>query len=301
MPGLLLLDKSPGITSFTAVARVRRALGEKKAGHTGTLDPMATGVLPVLLGGATRFGDYLPTGEKEYVAGFRLGIATDTLDITGQVLAEMPVHAGPAEVEAGLAPFRGKIMQVPPMYSALSQGGVRLYELARQGKTVERQAREVDIFALELCAGEEVVLEHEYRLRVRCSAGTYIRTLIDDLGRSLGCGAAMTSLRRTMANGFGIERCHTQEELEQRGGACVIPVDAVLTHYIAVTVTQLQARRFTNGGELDLARLPELPAAPEDALTRVYDPEGRFLGLGRVRGEQLWPVLVMTPAPAAGL
>jgi tRNA pseudouridine55 synthase len=294
MTGLLLLDKPPGVTSFTAANRARRALGAKKAGHTGTLDPMATGVLPILLGGATRFGAYLPCNEKEYVAAFRLGITTDTLDTTGEVLRESPVTAGRAEVEAALAAFRGRILQVPPMYSAISQNGVRLYELARQGKTVERAAREVEIYALELCPAAEEVSANEYTLRAHCSAGTYIRTLIDDLGRALGCGAAMSGLRRTMANGFGIERCVAMEELEQRGTACVSPIDAALAAYPAVEVTQPQARRFANGGALDLLRLNgNLDVLAEGSLKLVYDPEGRFLGLGKVQGEQLAPAVVI--------
>ena len=286
MTGLLLLDKPPGITSFGAVASVRRTLKEKKAGHTGTLDPMATGVLPVLLGGATRFGDYLASGEKEYIAGFRLGIATDTLDITGTVLQELPVNVDSADVEAALAHFRGKITQVPPMYSAISKDGVRLYELARQGKTIEREPREVEIYELELCSKDTI--------RVRCSSGTYIRTLIDDLGRALGCGAVMASLRRTMANGFGIGQCVTLEELEQRGRDCVSPIDDALAHYDAVTVTQPQALRFSNGGELDLDRLPGLIDVRGGTIVRVHGPEGQFLGLGKVKEDgQVWPAVVM--------
>ena len=297
MTGLLLLDKPPGITSFLAVAKARRALNEKKAGHTGTLDPMATGVLPILLGGATRFGDYLASGEKEYIAGFRLGIATDTLDITGTVLQELPVHAGRAEVEAALAAFRGKIQQVPPMYSALSRDGVRLYELARQGLTIERDAREVEIFSLELgqnAAQSSAFQPTGYTLCVRCSSGTYVRTLIDDLGRALGCGAAMTSLRRTMANGFRIEQCVTLEELEERGSTCVSPIDDALAHYARVNVTQPQSKRFDNGGALDLDRLPGLAETEEGAIVRVYGPDGRLSGLGKVKADrQVWPAVVV--------
>ena len=274
MTSLLLLDKPAGLTSFSAVSRTRRLLSIKKAGHTGTLDPMATGVLPILLGGATRFAEFLPCHDKAYLAGFRLGVRTDTLDITGTIIEEKPVHVTRSDVERALARFRGKIQQVPPMVSALKKDGVRLYELARQGVEIEREAREVEIYRLELV--------DETTLYAECSAGTYIRSLIDDLGRALGCGAAMTSLRRVKANGYGVERCVTLEQLEQ-GEASLIPIDEALSAYPVVTVTPAQAVRFRNGGALDTARLT-LPRAGE--LYRVYGEEV-FLGLGKIKGEEL--------------
>jgi len=275
MTSLLLLDKPPGLTSFSAVLRVRKSLSVKKVGHTGTLDPMATGVLPILLGGTTRFADYLPCHDKAYLAGFRLGIRTDTLDITGSVIEEKPVHVTRGDVERALAQFRGKIQQVPPMVSALKRDGVRLYELARRGVEIEREAREVEIYALRLVDDDTIYAE--------CSAGTYIRSLIDDLGRALGCGAAMTSLRRVKANGYGIERCVTLEALEQGGEAGIIPIGEALSAHPAVTVTPAQAVRFRNGGALDLARLT-LPC--EGELYRVYGNEA-FLGLGKIKAEEL--------------
>jgi len=277
MTSLLLLDKPEGITSFSAVARARRILGIKKAGHTGTLDPMATGVLPILLGGATRFSEFLPSHDKAYVAGFRLGVRTDTLDITGTVLEERPVSVTREEIEQALAGFRGKIMQVPPMYSAKSQGGQRLYELARQGIEVEREARPVEIFTLELVG--------EASIHVECSAGTYIRSLIDDMGRALGCGACMTSLRRTKANGYGIERCVTLEQLEQGSTDGFVSLDEALSAYPAARISPAQAVRFRNGGALDLARL-QIQNPAEGSLHRVYGNE-LFLGLGRIQGEEL--------------
>jgi tRNA pseudouridine55 synthase len=277
MTGLLLLDKPPGMTSFSAVARARRILGAKKAGHTGTLDPMATGVLPVLLGGATRFAEYLPSHDKAYLAGFRLGIRTDTLDITGEITDERPVHAARGDVERALARFRGKIMQVPPMVSAIQKDGVRLYELARRGIEIEREAREVEVYALELVDDNTIYVE--------CSAGTYIRSLIDDLGQCLGCGAAMSSLRRVKANGYGIERCVTLEQLEQSRKTGFVALDEAFLSYPAVYVIPAQALRFRNGGALDLARV-KTPLVVEGAFYRVYDGE-RFLGLGRVQGEEL--------------
>ena len=287
---LLFLDKPAGLTSFSAVARVRRALGIKKAGHTGTLDPMATGVLAILLEGATRFAEFLPSHEKAYRAEFRLGLTTDTLDITGEILSDKtPVTVSPADVERALAQFRGPIQQQPPMYSAVSKDGVRLYQLAHQGKTVEREARMVEIFSLELVESPQLAdALSDYAIELRCSAGTYVRSLIDDLGRALGCGAVMTALRRTAAHGYGIERCVPLEQCSILNAQCSIPIDEALSAYPPVSVTGAQAVRWSNGGALDLLRLRELPAElPEAALLRVYGPEGAFLGLGRVRDGEL--------------
>jgi len=280
MTSLLLLDKPAGITSFTAVNRVRRILDIKKAGHTGTLDPMATGVLVILTNGAARFIEFLPTHRKAYRAGFRLGITTDTLDITGQVLSRRPVHVTKNEINRALERFRGKIMQTPPMVSAIKQGGVRLYALARQGIEVERPAREVEIFSLELSE-----VGGEYFLDAACSAGTYIRTLIDDLGRTLGCGAAMTSLRRTEANGYSIAQCATLEQIE-RGEVRIIPIEEALGCYPEVSVTAPQATRFRNGGALDLERLHLEAEYEAGSLLRVVH-EREFLGLGKIKGNQL--------------
>ena len=279
MTGVILLDKPAGITSFSAVNRVRRMLGVKKAGHTGTLDPMATGVLVILTNGAARFIEFLPSHRKAYRAGFQLGITTDTLDITGEVLSRQPVNVQYEQIAWALEQFRDKIMQTPPMVSALKQDGVRLYTLARQGIEVERAAREVEIFSLELSEADG-----KFFLDVACSAGTYIRTLIDDLGRILGCGAVMTSLRRTGANGFLIEECATLEQLE-RGEIRIIPIEDALDFYQKVNITGPQAARFRNGGALDLARL-HIKSPTEGALYRVFCDDD-FLGLSRVRGGQL--------------
>jgi len=284
MTGLLLLDKPPGITSFTAVNRTRRMLNIKKAGHTGTLDPMATGALPILLGGATRFAEFLPSHDKAYLADFQLGVITDTLDITGNVLEERPVSISREEIEAALVHFRGNIMQVPPMVSALKKDGLRLYELVRRGIEIEREARPVEIFKLELTDDDQLYIE--------CSAGTYIRTLIDDLGKALGCGAAMSSLRRTKANGYDISLCSTLEQLEQ-GDFSVIPIDHALGRYAAVYVSPAQATRFRNGGHLRCSYVASLCPVQNNAkdsiegeLYRVYH-ENIFLGLGRVQGDEL--------------
>ena len=281
MTGFLLLDKPAGMTSFAATAKCRRLFATKKAGHTGTLDPMATGVLVAAFGAATRFIDLLPSTEKAYRASFRLGETTDTLDSTGTVLTRSPVACEKTEVAAALAAFRGEILQVPPMYSALQQDGVRLYTLARQGIDVPRDPRPVTVASLELVAADEKT--NTYTIDVRCSAGTYIRALIGDLGAALGCGAVMTALRRTAANGQTIDDCHTFETIEalepDARGALLIPVERMLG-YEGVTVTEAQATRFSNGGELALERLR---GALTDGLYCVFAPDGRFLGVGEAR------------------
>ena len=287
MTGIICLDKQEHMTSFSTVARARRIVGEKKAGHAGTLDPMATGILPVLFGGATRFMEFLPVHDKGYHARIQLGMTTDTLDTTGTVLTRSGVRVSKAQVEQALAAFRGDILQVPPMYSALSKNGVRLYELARRGEEVERQARSVTIYRLELTEFDGQT--QECTLNVLCSKGTYIRSLADDLGRMLGCGAVMSGLRRTYAVGFSLEDCVTLDtlsELAQQGklSQCMIPLERALAAYPSLSVTQAQAVRFANGGALDADRLRF--AEKRDGLFRVYSPDERFLGLGELLPEE---------------
>lgn len=282
MTGIILIDKPKGITSFGAVARVRCICGEKKCGHTGTLDPMATGLLTVMLGGATRFSELLPSHDKAYRAEFRLGTVTDTLDITGKVLETRPVSANAAQVAAALAEFVGEIEQLPPMYSAVSVNGKRLYDLARQGVEVEREPRRVTVYSAEILEANESA--GEYAVSVECSSGTYIRTLISDLGEKLGCGAVLTELRRTAANGFKIDSAVTLEALSQAAESgeldrLIIPVDRALEEYPIITVSAAQARRFGNGGELSLERL-KYPRTL--GLFRIYDPDGAFMGLGEI-------------------
>lgn len=285
MTGIICISKDKDITSFGVVAKVRGITREKKAGHTGTLDPMATGVLPVMLGGATRFLDYLPDSDKGYRAGFVLGKTTDTLDITGNVTGEYAVNADKADVEAVLNKFRGVISQIPPMYSAVSVDGKRLYDLARQGIEVERTAREVEIKKLELVNAEN----NEYVIDVICSKGTYIRSLIDDIGKELGCGATMISLERTLAMGFKTEDCVTLAELQRRRDNelgfddLLIDIEKILEPYASVYVSEAQARRFYNGGALALDRIRKKLGT---GLYRVYAPEGVFLGLGEADFEK---------------
>lgn len=279
MTGWICIDKPEGMTSFTAANRVRGILGLKKTGHTGTLDPMATGVLPIALSGTTRFIELLPVHEKAYTARVRLGLTTDTLDITGQVLSTAAVKVTPSEIEAAARSYLGETLQTPPMYSALRQNGVRLYELARRGESVERPQRKICISEISVTD----ITETEFTLTVACSAGTYIRSLADDIGKKLGCGAVMTALRRTAANGFTLENCITLEELERLRGEnrvseTVLKTDAPLTAYPVLTVTAAQGVRFSNGGSLLRARVGN----PKTGYYRVYDPTQKFLGLGEV-------------------
>ena len=277
MTGIIPLKKEMDITSFFAVNKLRRIIGEKKCGHTGTLDPNATGVLPVAVGGATRFIELLPTHEKAYIATFKTGICTDTLDIWGTVTAESDKTVTYEEVLEASEKFKGEITQLPPMYSAIRKDGVRLYELARQGIEVEREKRTCTIFELNVDKAEN----GEYSLYCRCSAGTYIRTLIADIGDVLGCGAVMTSLRRTYACGVNIEDCYTLDELSRLAeegniAKALIPLDTLLQEYPSLTVTENQAKRFKNGGSLLAERVRGLSAF---GIYRVYG-NGEFLGLG---------------------
>ena len=285
MTGFIFLDKPGGITSFTASNLVRRICGVKKAGHTGTLDPMATGVLPVMLGGATRFSQYLPVHDKSYRTQILLGTITDTLDITGKVIETREVNVTPEQLNDTVAKFVGKIRQYPPMYSAVSKDGVRLYKLARQGIEIEREAREVTVFSAEITKPLE---DNHFTLDVDCSAGTYIRSLASDIGDALGCGAVITSLQRTKANGIDISSTVTLEQLRslaEKGEleSAVTECDKILECYPAVYVSEKQAVRFENGGELDLVRLKQFP---DSGICRVYSPENKLLGLGNVKADE---------------
>ncbi len=287
MNGIICIDKPEGITSFGAVSRVKGIMHIKKLGHTGTLDPMATGVLPVMLGKATRFLDYFPDSDKGYRAGLLLGRTTDTLDVTGKTLSESEVNVTEEELKSVLEEFKGKILQLPPMYSAKNVDGKRLYELARQGVEAERKPCEVEIKGLSLLGGKD----GGYVIDVLCSKGTYIRSLIDDIGKRLGCGAVMSALRRTRATGFTLEGCVTLEELQQRGECgesfddLIISLDEIFKEYISVCVSEAQAKRFLNGGELDIDRVKNPPE--KNTICTVYSPDGVFLGLAENDGTQL--------------
>lgn len=286
MDGILCIDKPEEMTSFLCVAIIRRLLGVKKVGHAGTLDPNATGVLPLLIGRATKTLDRLPVHDKSYTATLRFGAVSDTLDVWGTVTETGKPIPTLAEIEAALPRFRGDILQVPPMTSALKKDGVRLYDLARQGIEIERQARPVTIYSLDLLDYNEK--EGLLTLHCACSKGTYIRSLCDDLGRVLGCGAVMTALRRTEAAGYPLSACITIDEakaLAEEGTLAdrILPIETALAAYPAITVSAPQAGRFRNGGALDLVRLKATVTGP----VRVYDPEGVCIALGVPEDGQL--------------
>ncbi len=284
MTGIICLDKPCNMTSFMAVKKASRILGVKKAGHTGTLDPMATGVLVIMLGSCTRFIELLPEHRKSYSARVKLGLTTDTLDITGEVLSENPVNVTEEQLLKVAEQFKGEILQTPPMYSALKKDGERLYDLARKGIEIEREQRRITIEKLEIYDFDGT----EFSMDVTCSAGTYIRSLCDDIGNVLGCGAVMTELRRTEANGFSIENAVALEELEKlvrenNTDSVIIPVEKALMSYPEITVTTPQANRFSNGGELGYDRLHGDYSV---GIYRVYSPERRLLGLGEILTEK---------------
>jgi len=275
--GVLLLDKPQGLSSNTALQRARRLLNAAKAGHTGTLDPMATGLLPLTFGEATKFSQMLLDADKAYEAVVRFGAETDTGDTEGQVIATAAVAVDRAMVEDALAHFRGEIEQIPPMYSALKRDGKPLYEYARAGIEVERKVRTVTIHALDLLA----VDGDTCRTRVACSKGTYIRTLAIDLGRALGCGAHLAALRRTRIGPFAVEDAVTLDALEaategEERDALLHPADALVAHLPALELDPSMTAAILQGRQLPL---PGIAAG----LLRLYGA-GRFLGLGETDG-----------------
>ena len=279
--GIVIIDKPADWTSMDVCAKLRGILKERRVGHGGTLDPMATGVLPVFVGSATRAVEFAEKSGKTYVAGLRLGLVTNTQDTTGETLEERPVTAGLRELEEVLPRFTGPIEQVPPMFSAIKIKGQKLYELARAGKEVERKPRPVTIHALEVL---EQTGEADYRLLVRCSKGTYVRTLCHDIGAALGCGGCMSSLRRTMAAGFTLEQAVTLERVQEEGAALLLPVDRFFGGLPAYRIpSPRQERLCRNGSPLPA---PELAAGEY----RVYDPQGTFLCVSRWERGRLVPV-----------
>ncbi|WP_407385592.1 tRNA pseudouridine(55) synthase TruB [Ruminococcus sp.] len=289
MDGVILIRKEKAYTSFDVVAVVRRLTGQRKVGHTGTLDPNATGVLPVLLGTATKAQDIIPCHDKKYLADFKLGVATDTLDIWGTVTEEKPARVSKDEIEKALRGFRGEIEQVPPMYSAVSVDGKRLYRYAREGRTVERPTRSVTVYSLALQAFDEAT--QTGRLDIHCSGGTYVRTLIDDLARTLGTVGVMTDLLRYEACGYPLDDCMTLDELKgaiERGDTGYLhSVESIFMTYDALEVSDKQANRFQNGNPLELARTALRDHAGDQKIVRVRDRQGCFLSLGITDGEAL--------------
>ena len=275
MQGILIVDKPMDWTSFDVVAKLRGVLGTRKLGHSGTLDPMATGVLPVFVGQATRAVEFASEGDKEYLAGLRLGTVTDTQDTSGRVLEEHPVSVTREELEVALAPFRGEIQQLPPMYSAIKVNGKKLYELARKGREVERKPRAITIHSLEVEGQESAT---DFLIRVRCSKGTYVRTLCHDIGQALGCGGTMYSLRRAMAAGFTLEDALPLEQVLQSEdpASLLLGVDAYFAGRPVLILKPAAEKKVRNGMTL------VLPDAPPAGEYRVYSEAGEFLALSRV-------------------
>ena len=271
--GIIVIDKPQEWTSMDVCAKLRGLFHEKRIGHGGTLDPMATGVLPVFVGRATRAVEFAANSEKEYIAGLQLGVITNTQDTTGEVLERRPVSVTREELEGALAAFRGDILQVPPMYSAIKVRGKKLYQLARAGKEVERPPRPVTIHALSV---EGQAGPAEYTLRVRCSKGTYVRTLCHDIGAALGCGGAMSALRRTMAGGFTLADAHPLAEVLAADDPTVLlrPVDTCFSEYDAVELAGRALFKAQNGSPFPCPNVP-------DGTYRFYGPDGDFLLLGR--------------------
>ena len=279
--GIIIIDKPDGWTSQDVAAKLRGVFHEKRIGHGGTLDPMATGVLPIFVGRATRGVEFFESAEKEYIAGIRLGTVTNTQDTTGEVLEENPVSVTREDVEAALKTFMGQIEQLPPMYSAIKVNGQKLYALARRGVEVERTPRRITIFELELLEGAG----RDYTFRVRCSKGTYVRTLCHDIGKMLGCGACMSSLRRTKAGMFTLQQAITLPQLlafakENDPQELLMPVDALFSNFPPLIVELGQAEKLRHG-----AQVKDWHFAP--GTYRVYSITGEFLLLGKVENTVL--------------
>ena len=279
--GILLVDKPAGMTSHDVVWRVRKLFGTKKVGHTGTLDPMATGVLVVLLGRAAKACEYVSHDEKVYEATLRLGLTTDTEDVTGTILTVSDSIPTPEQVEAILPSFCGEIMQIPPMYSALKVGGRKLCDIARAGEVIEREARPVTVKSL-VCEAADTPCD--YRMTVRVSGGTYIRTLCADMGAALGCGGVMATLRRTEAGGFPITDCVTLEELEameiEDRVKRLRPVEELFSDLEALNLPDFYRTLCRNGCEIYLKKLGV--SFPVGARLRLHDAAGQFFALGEV-------------------
>ncbi len=276
MNGIILVDKPRDWTSHDVVAKLRGVLHERRIGHSGTLDPLATGLLVVFAGRATRAVEFAEADSKEYIAGLRLGLSTDTQDITGNVIARSSA-ALPDEkaVREAASHFIGDIEQIPPMYSAIKLGGKKLYELARRGESVERAPRKIKISSIDVAGADG----GGYLLRISCSKGTYVRTLCSDIGDLLGCGACMSSLRRTRAGAFSLDEAHSLEAIEAavregRLSDILLPVDTLFASCPELSVSESAAKRLKNGNIIK--------CSAEDGDYRVYSDSGEFLLLGRV-------------------
>ncbi len=283
--GIIIIDKPAGWTSMDVCAKLRGMFHEKRVGHAGTLDPMATGVLPVFIGRATRAVEFAAGSDKEYIAGLKLGVVTNTQDITGEILERRPAEVTREQLLAVLPRFTGAIQQVPPMYSAVKINGKKLYELARKGKEVERRPRPVTIHALEALDGPPPQ-GADFLLRIHCSKGTYVRTLCHDIGQALGCGGCMSSLRRIKAAGFTLADSVTLQAVQEAAGrgegeSLLLPVDSCFLQFpVLLLKTAGAEKKIRNGAALAARDIP-------DGEYRVYGADKTFLALGRAAGGKL--------------
>ncbi len=274
--GIIIIDKPEGWTSMDVCAKLRGILKTKKIGHAGTLDPMATGVLPVFVGQATRAVSFAESGSKEYIAGLRLGLVTNTQDTSGETLEQHEAAVTLDELRSVLPRFTGEISQIPPMFSAIKVGGKKLYELARKGQEVERKSRSVTIYELEVL---QQTGENEFVLRILCSKGTYVRTLCHDIGQALGCGGCMSSLRRSMAAGYTLDEAVTLEDVQAQGESLLREVDSLFAQHPAYRISHPKVEALCRNGNAFF-----IHEALPDGLYRVYGMDGTFLCLSRLEG-----------------
>ena len=272
--GIIIIDKPAGWTSMDVCAKIRGILHEKRVGHGGTLDPMATGVLPVFVGQATRAVEFSENSRKEYVAGLRLGLVTNTQDTSGETLEQNAVHVTMDDLRAVLPRFTGEISQIPPMFSAIKVGGKKLYELARKGQEVERKSRSVTIYELEVL---QQTGEGHFLLRVLCSKGTYVRTLCHDIGQALGCGGCMSSLRRSMAAGYTLDEAVTLDDVQAQGEALLREVDTLFAQHPAYRISHPKVESLCRNGNAFFVH-----ETLSDGLYRVYGMDGTFLCLSQL-------------------
>ena len=271
MNGIVIMDKPMGVTSFKALGIVKKAYNTGRVGHTGTLDPDATGVLPILVGKATRAAELITASDKRYKTTIKLGVRTDTLDLSGNITDEREVSVTEKDVVEAVSSFIGDIEQVPPMYSAVSVGGVRLYDLARQGREIEREKRPVTVYSIDIL---DISLPF-VTLDVSCSKGTYIRTLADDIGMKLGTFAAVSTLRRTASGCFSEKDCFTPEEIANDPEGCILPIDSVFSNYDKIMLDEKRSKMVKNGVPIYFNE------KKEGAVLRVYDDKGEFIALSK--------------------
>jgi len=301
MNGIIIIDKPADWTSHDVIAKLRGVLKQKRIGHGGTLDPMATGVLPVFIGRATRAAEFCENAEKEYIAELQLGIITDTQDITGNILQKNEVSITAEDLAAILPRFTGAIKQIPPMYSAVKKDGKKLYELARKGIDVPREPRNVYISKLEQChsdspsqglQSDETKNANKFMLRIVCSKGTYIRTLCHDIGAALGCGGTLSALRRTRAGVFKIEDAHALDDvisaaLTDSVSTLIKPVDSIFSDYPSLTLDQLEVSKAKNGAVCNVPGNTGNNNETGNGKYRVYSPDSEFLLLGEVMDNKI--------------